>query len=232
MKRRMPFCLSVLRKMQVVNDHVLARSVAPSGAGVLDTDVIECSTATENLRIITWVMDNTSAMPSNSISREVNLSLFHFNIIIYVTSKYFHVFLLSGLSHCRSGHIPWRVYIGIYDNHHYRWFISQPLRYSIRQTGWHYTTTLNMTLVHATLSINVRNVRKLFPSIQLLLARSSSFYWASVANAPNVLQPYWLIVLPLDVPDLTASLLLWGPSGQRWRRLWTFLFFKCSNFRH
>ena len=36
----------------------------------------------------------------------------------------------------------------------------------------------------------------------------SSFYWASVANAPNVLQPYWLIVLPLDVPDLTASLLL------------------------
>ena len=37
---------------------------------------------------------------------------------------------------------------------------------------------------------------------------SSSFYWASVANAPNVLQPYRLIVLPLDVPDLTASLLL------------------------
>ena len=37
---------------------------------------------------------------------------------------------------------------------------------------------------------------------------SSSFYCPSVANAPNVLQPYWLIVLPLDVPDLTASLLL------------------------
>ena len=37
---------------------------------------------------------------------------------------------------------------------------------------------------------------------------SSSFYWASVANAPNVLQPYWLIALPLDVPALTASLLL------------------------
>ena len=37
---------------------------------------------------------------------------------------------------------------------------------------------------------------------------SSSFYWASVANALNVLQPYWLIVLPLDLPDLTASLLL------------------------
>ena len=35
----------------------------------------------------------------------------------------------------------------------------------------------------------------------------------------------WLIVLPLDVPDLIASLLLWGPSGQRWRCLWTFLFF-------
>ena len=34
---------------------------------------------------------------------------------------------------------------------------------------------------------------------------SSSFYWASVANVANVLQPYWLIVLHLDVPDLTAS---------------------------
>ena len=42
------------------------------------------------------------------------------------------------------------------------------------------------------------------PSFLLLL----SFYWASVANAPNVLQPYWLIVLSLDVPDLTVSLLL------------------------
>ena len=42
----------------------------------------------------------------------------------------------------------------------------------------------------------------------LYTAGSSSFYWASVTNAPNVLQPYWLIVLPLDVPDLTASLLL------------------------
>ena len=45
---------------------------------------------------------------------------------------------------------------------------------------------------------------------------SSSFHWFSMANAPNVLQPYWLIVLPLDVPDLTASLLLWGPNRQRW----------------
>ena len=25
---------------------------------------------------------------------------------------------------------------------------------------------------------------------------SSSFYWALVANAPNVLQPYWLIYYP------------------------------------
>ena len=56
------------------------------------------------------------------------------------------------------------------------------------------------------------------------IASSSSFYWASVANAPKVLQPYWLIVLHFDVPDLTASFLLWGPSGQRWRCLWTFLF--------
>ena len=42
----------------------------------------------------------------------------------------------------------------------------------------------------------------------ILVGHSSSFYWASVGNAPNVLQPYWLIVLPLDVPNLTASLLL------------------------
>ena len=59
---------------------------------------------------------------------------------------------------------------------------------------------------------------------------SSSFYWASVANAPNVLQPYWLIALPLDVPALTASLLLWGPSGQRWRCSWTFLFSNVPTF--
>jgi hypothetical protein len=36
---------------------------------------------------------------------------------------------------------------------------------------------------------------------------SSSYCWASVANAPNVLQPYRFIVLPLDVPALTTSLL-------------------------
>ena len=59
---------------------------------------------------------------------------------------------------------------------------------------------------------------------------SSSFYWASVANAPNVLQPYWLIVLPLDVPNLSASLLLWGPNGQRRRCLWTFLFSNVPTF--
>ena len=56
------------------------------------------------------------------------------------------------------------------------------------------------------------------------------FYWSSVVNAPNVLQPYWLIVLPLDIPDLTAILLLWGPSGQRWRCLWTFLFSNVPTF--
>ena len=59
---------------------------------------------------------------------------------------------------------------------------------------------------------------------------SSSYYWASVANAPKVLQPYWLIVLPLDVPDPTARLPLWGPSGQRWRRLRTFLFSNVPTF--
>ena len=41
-----------------------------------------------------------------------------------------------------------------------------------------------------------------------LLSSSSSFYWALVDNALNVLQPHWLTVLPLDIPDLTASLLL------------------------
>ena len=62
------------------------------------------------------------------------------------------------------------------------------------------------------------------------ISSSSSFYWASVANASNVLQPYWFIVLPLDVPDLTTSLLLWGPSGQRCRCLWTFLFSNVPTF--
>ena len=59
---------------------------------------------------------------------------------------------------------------------------------------------------------------------------SSSFCCASVANAPNVLQPYWLIELPVDVPDFTASLIQWGPSGQRWRCLWTFLFSNAPTF--
>ena len=62
------------------------------------------------------------------------------------------------------------------------------------------------------------------------VSSASSFYWTSVVNASNVLQPYWLIVLPLDVPALTASLLLWGPSGQRWRCLWTFLFSNVPTF--
>ena len=66
--------------------------------------------------------------------------------------------------------------------------------------------------------------------ILFILFMVSSFYWPSVANAPNVLQPYWLIVLPLDVPDLAASLLLWGPSSQRWRCLWTFLFSNVPSF--
>ena len=57
------------------------------------------------------------------------------------------------------------------------------------------------------------------------LTASYSFYWPSVANVPNILQPYWLIVLPLDVTDLTASLLLRGPSGQRWRCFMNLLIF-------
>ena len=52
------------------------------------------------------------------------------------------------------------------------------------------------------------NIYVIKQDTQYLIIPSSYFYWASVANAPNVLQPYWLILLPLDVPDLTASLLL------------------------
>ena len=44
-------------------------------------------------------------------------------------------------------------------------------------------------------------------SIKMFI-RYTSNYCASMVNAPKVLQPYWLIVLPLDVPALTASLLL------------------------
>ena len=69
-----------------------------------------------------------------------------------------------------------------------------------------------------------------FLQVTVSLIDSSSYYCPSVANAPDVLQPYWLIVLPLDVPDLTASLLLWGSSGQRWRCLWTFLFSNVPTF--
>ena len=66
---------------------------------------------------------------------------------------------------------------------------------------------------------NTQIIFKLFQIFNAPFRRT----WAA-SCAPNVLQPYWLIVLPLDVPDLTTSLLLWGPSGQRWRCLWTFLF--------
>jgi hypothetical protein len=52
-------------------------------------------------------MDSTSDMLSASICRDVNSALFHFNIIISVVSQYVHLHLLSGLSHCRPGHIPW-----------------------------------------------------------------------------------------------------------------------------
>ena len=77
-------------------------------------------------------------------------------------------------------------------------------------------------------NIHIRHI-----TVELLtycIPYTSSFYWASVANAPNVLQPYWLIVLPLDVPDLAASPLLWGPSGQKWRFLWTYLFSNVPTF--
>ena len=39
-----------------------------------------------------------------------------------------------------------------------------------------------------------------------------------------------LLYYPIDVPDLTASLLLWCPSSQRRRCLWTFLFSNVPTF--
>ena len=74
----------------------------------------------------------------------------------------------------------------------------------------------------------LRNCGKVYMKRKLLLLLLSIVpRWLM---PPNVLQPYWLIVLPLDVPDLTASLLLWGSSGQKWRCLWTFLFSNVPTF--
>ena len=78
-------------------------------------------------------------------------------------------------------------------------------------SGTHMTSWPEQGLFYLQLYLHFTFLPSFLPSFLLL-----SFYWASVANAPNVLQPYWLIVLSLDVPDLTVSLLLWGPSGQRW----------------
>ena len=62
---------------------------------------------------------------------------------------------------------------------------------------------LGILAPHATYFLTV-----LYDTGQFVDKRLLFFYWAPVANAPNVLQPYWLIVLPLDVPPFTASLLL------------------------
>ena len=76
----------------------------------------------------------------------------------------------------------------------------------------------------------------------LLLWESNKYYilWACVCSILLLLSigPQWLmplkysshIVLPLDVPAVTASLHLWGPSGQRWRCLWIFLFSNVPTF--
>jgi len=59
-----------------------------------------------------------------------------------------------------------------------------------------------------TLTVTVNIVRTVhYLRFNLSYSSSSSYCWASVANGPNALQPYWLIVLPLDVPALTTSLL-------------------------
>ena len=81
-----------------------------------------------------------------------------------------------------------------------------------RITGSNPTVGLNVCLsvvsvVCSLVEVSATN-RSLVQRSPSSSSSSSSFYWASVANAPNVLQPYWLIVLPLDLPNLTASFLL------------------------
>jgi hypothetical protein len=58
-------------------------------------------------------------------------------------------------------------------------------------------------------------------SLAGFLYDGSSFCMAPVANAPDVLQPCWLIVLPLNVPTLTTSRLLEilaARGGTMWAR--------------
>ena len=62
----------------------------------------------------------------------------------------------------------------------------------------HFTTCFSLAEINIPLHLITALIFILLPS----------YYCPSVANAPNVLQPYWFIVLPLDFPDLTASLLL------------------------
>ena len=62
--------------------------------------------------------------------------------------------------------------------------------------------------VNTDIHVHGENVLKCECKFTLSVLLLLLFYWASVANAPNVLQPYWLILLSSDVPDLTASLLL------------------------
>jgi hypothetical protein len=101
MKRRMPFCFKWAAKNANRKRSRTARSVTS-----LRGFSIKCSTATETVWIITKVMDSTSDVLSASICRDVNSAFFHFIIIICVVSKCVHLYPLSGLSHCRPGHIP------------------------------------------------------------------------------------------------------------------------------
>ena len=94
------------------------------------------------------------------------------------------------------------------------------LAYPQRPSEW----TLSFPIFHTKICSRLYPFHACYITYPFCHSSSSSFYWASVANVPNVLQPYWLIVLPFHVKDLTASLLLWGPNGQRCRCLWTFLF--------
>jgi hypothetical protein len=156
--------------MQVVNDHVLRGVSLPFGALALAAKSVWCSTATETLWIIAWVMDNTSSMLSASIYHEVNSALSHFNIIIYIISWYFLLVISSGLSRCGSGHIPWSVTsvmmttIITYDSYHRPWDIPNKWAVDTMSHLWTWLGSSPMTW-HATLSVDVRNVRKLSISV-------------------------------------------------------------------
>ena len=81
---------------------------------------------------------------------------------------------------------------------------SSPTVFAVCYTIFRETVALLAQKLYAFCNVAI-NVQYTFFKFTMLLqclkpyvfrpsVSSSSFYWASVANAPNVLQPYWLIV--------------------------------------